>query len=96
MYTIESTNPSLKFFKNELIYLNLTKYFLKKYNVKCHIPMQDQYDTKTALDIKLSGAKEDVKSVQKDLKLFFEKIQTKIFNNENIDKRGKEIHLKYM
>ncbi len=78
--------------------MNLTKYFLKKYNVKCHIPMQDQYDTENALHIKLSGAKENVKNVQKDLKLFFETIETKIFNAENTDKRSKNltwIYIKY-
>ncbi len=53
--------------------------------------MQDQYDTENALHIKLSGAKENVKNVQKDLKLFFETIETKIFNAENTDKRSKNL-----
>jgi hypothetical protein len=89
-YTIEPMSVSLKFFKSELICSNLTKYFLKKYHVKCHIPMHDQYDTKAPLHIKLSGIKENVKNVQKDLRLFFETIKTKIFNDENTDKRGKQ------
>jgi hypothetical protein len=59
--------------------------------------MQDQYDTKIGLHIKLSGVKENVKNVQKDLKLFFETIETKIFDAENTDKRSKKtwIYIKY-
>ncbi len=90
IYTIQPTSDSLKFFTSELICSNLSKYFLKKYNVKCHIPMLNQYDTNNPLHIKLSGIKENVKNVQKDLQVFFSTIKTKIFNDENADKRGKD------
>jgi hypothetical protein len=52
--------------------------------------MLNQYDTNNPLHIKLSGIKENVKNVQKDLQVFFSTIKTKIFNDENADKRGKD------
>jgi hypothetical protein len=55
--------------------------------------MLNQYDTKNSLHIKLSGIKENVKNVQKDLQIFFATIKTKIFNDENVDKRGKSLIL---
>jgi hypothetical protein len=78
----------LKFFKSELISSELTNYFLKKYNVKCEIPKHNQYDTQIALHVNLSGAKENVKIAFNDLQLLFTSIKTKIFNDEEADKRG--------
>ncbi|CAF2676114.1 unnamed protein product [Rotaria sp. Silwood2] len=91
IYTIESKSIGMKFFKSELICSNLTKYFLKNYNVTCHIPIQNQYDTKVALHIKLSGVKENVKNARNDIHSLLTTIKTKIFNNEDTDK--KIIHL---
>ncbi|CAF3728572.1 unnamed protein product [Rotaria sp. Silwood1] len=86
-YTIEPKSIGMKFFTNEFICSNLTKYFLKKYNVTCHIPIQNQYDTKDALHIKLSGVKENVKNVRNNIHSLLTTIKTKIFNDENTDKK---------
>ncbi|CAF0983783.1 unnamed protein product [Rotaria sordida] len=86
-YTIEPKGISMKFFKNELICSNLTKYILKKYNVKCYIPIECQYDTKVTLEIKLSGIKENVKNARNDLHSLLTTIKIKIFNDEDKDKK---------
>jgi hypothetical protein len=57
--------------------------------------MLNQYDTNNPLHIKLSGIKENVKNVQKDLQVFFSTIKTKIFNDENADKRGKDCSFRF-
>ncbi|CAF3078094.1 unnamed protein product [Rotaria sp. Silwood2] len=90
IYTIEPKNIGMKFFKSELICSNLTKYFLKKYNVSCHIPMQNQYDTKDALKIKLSDVKENVYN---DIHLLLTTIKTKIFNDKDTDKKNDNVKI---
>ncbi|CAM4863546.1 unnamed protein product [Rotaria socialis] len=87
LYTVEPMNISMKFFTSESISSYLTKYYLKKYNVRCYIPMQHQFHTQVSLSIKLSGIKENVKSVHHDLQSLFETIKTKIFNDEDKDKK---------
>lgn len=88
IYIVEPMCMSLKFYRNASICLNLTKYFHKKYNVKCHIPMLQPHDTSLALNIKLSGFKNDVKNACDDLRALFEAIKVKTFNNEDTDKKG--------
>jgi hypothetical protein len=71
-----------------LISLELTKYLLNKYNVKYDIPIHNRYDRQVALHTKLSGVKENVKNALSDLQSLFTTIRTKIFNDENADKRS--------
>ena len=92
-YSVEPMTVNIKFFENELICSNLIKYLLEKYNIHCEIPMQIQCNKKMPLNVKLSGVKENVKHVRNKLHLLFKTIQTKIFNNEDIDKKGKEFQM---
>ncbi|CAF1114353.1 unnamed protein product [Adineta steineri] len=87
IYIVDSKNISSKFFKNQSICSVLTKYILNKYNVQCHTPTANQYETKDALEIKLSGVKDNVKNARNELQSLFETIKTKIFNHEEIDKK---------
>jgi hypothetical protein len=55
--------------------------------------MQDQYETKVALEIKLSGGRENVRNARNDLQSLSKTIKTKVFNNEETDKKGKEFRV---
>jgi hypothetical protein len=55
--------------------------------------MQDQFETKVALEIKLSGGRENVRNARNDLQSLSKTIKTKVFNNEETDKKGKEFRV---
>ena len=85
IYTIQSVNDSLTFLRNEWISMYLRKYFREKYKVNCEIS--------NSFDVNLSGTSENMAKVQNDLQLFFSRSETRIFNDETVHKRSKDLSL---
>ena len=85
IYTIQSTDDSLIFLRNEWISIYLTKYFREKYRVNCEIS--------NSFDVNLSGTRENMTKVQNDLQVIFTRMETKMFNDEIVHKRSKKFSL---
>ncbi|CAF3536741.1 unnamed protein product [Rotaria sordida] len=84
---MESTNVNVKFFKNPLFCSSLQEYLWKEYTVDCRIPSQVQIDDEIEIPIELLGAETAVKHARDHIKALFEMMQTKVYNNQNTDKK---------
>lgn len=85
IYSIKSTDITMKFLNNETFSFHLSEYMKKTYGIKCTMQSKNQ---NLEIDIKLTGIEQSVKYASHDLETLMKSVTTKIFNNEQNDKQG--------
>ncbi|CAF3537312.1 unnamed protein product [Rotaria socialis] len=66
----------------------LIEYIEYTYNVRCIILSQDQHNENLGIQIQFSGVKQNVEDAHNDLESLFTTVTTKIFNDEETDKKA--------
>ena len=87
--SLDSTNINVKFFTNPLFSSTLREYLWKEYTVNYWISSEVEIDDEIGVPIQFSGTGTDIEHARHYIKSLFKTMKSKVYNNENTDKKGK-------